>query len=152
MKISKKIQKEELFELEIETPAFYKLPGYDYCKFYRVISENDITEVNLDIDYTTIKRMTYGHFYRADNIFTGEAITEEEFHQSLAKAITNMAAKAELKTEPKVNDGELDIDELIKALQDCVAELKCYDLSKETLPVMERAQFILDGIVPVKFL
>lgn len=95
MKISKTIQKEEVIEIELVTPAWFKMPAAAYSstvQFYQVNSEKDIIEIQLAKNFTTINRMPITYYTSPYKIFESEVITEDEFNQAMSDAFSRITA------------------------------------------------------------
>lgn len=87
MKIKKTTQKEEITEIEIDTPAWYKLTVFQGLDYYQIYSEEDITEVKIHENYTTINRNPLRYMYKPEVMLDGELITEQEFNEALQNAL-----------------------------------------------------------------
>ena len=100
MKISKKIQTEQTVEIEVETPAWFKIGNDLELKIYQVNSDQDIIEVQINRRFTTVSRLPMKYMYKPEDIFDGEKVTELEFNQAMSEAITKISGVEISKEQP----------------------------------------------------
>lgn len=96
MKINTTVTKEvsEIVEIEIDTPAWFKTNGHLGKKLYQVNSEEDMIEVDLAVNNAEVSRGPMRYIYKPERIFEGEPITEAEFTQGMAEAISRITSAA----------------------------------------------------------